>query len=132
MRRCGNRRSTSSATRTRRCGGAAGNKADASKTTLLERVNSNVVEHKVKNFCSDRTNGNTLCELISKLEPDIIGTNEANGKPAGAQRIEYAENIAEKMNIQPIIHPKDMAVDEPDELSVMRTSRTTATTRQRG
>ena len=58
---------------------------------------------------------------------------EANGKPAGDQRIEYAENIAEeKMNTPPIIHPKDMAMDEPDELSVMRTSRTTATTRRRG
>ena len=45
--------------------------------------------------------------------------NEANGKPGGDQRIEYAENIAEKVNIPSIIDPKDMAVDEPDELSVM-------------
>ena len=35
--------------------------------------------------------------------------NEANGKSAGDQRIEYAKNIAEeKMNIPPIIDPKDM------------------------
>ena len=76
--------------------------------------------------------GNTLCELISKLEPDFIDMNEANGKPAGDQRIEYAKNIAEeKMNIPPIIDPKYMVVDDPDEFSVMRASRTTATTRRR-
>ena len=58
--------------------------------------------------------------------------NEANGNVLGDQRIEYAKNIAEeKMNIPSIIEPKDMAVNEPDELSVMRTSRTTATTRRR-
>ena len=45
--------------------------------------------------------------------------NEANGKPAGDQWIEHAENIAEKMNIPSTIDPKDMAMDEPDELSVM-------------
>ena len=95
------------------------NKADALKKALLEWVNSKVVEHKVKNFSSDRNDGNTLCELISKLEPDFIDMNEANGKPAGDQRIEYAENIAEKVDIPSIIDPKDMAVDEPDELSVM-------------
>ena len=96
LRRCGSRRSASSATRTRRCGGAAGNKADASKNALLERVNSKVVEHKDKNFSSDWNGGNTLCELVSKLEPDFIDMNEANGKPAGDQRIGYAENIAER------------------------------------
>ena len=53
-------RSTSSATRTRRCGGAAGNKADASKTALLERVNSKAVEHKVKNLNPCLNDGNTL------------------------------------------------------------------------
>ena len=57
--------------------------------------------------------------------------NEANGKRAGDRRIEYAENIAEKVNIPSTIDPKDMAMDEPDELSVMRASRTTATTRRR-
>ena len=101
------------------------------KKALLEWVNSKVVEHKVKNFSSDRNDGNTLCELISKLEPDFIGMNVANGKPADDQRNEYAENIAEKMNIPSIIDPNDMAMDEPDELSVIRTSRTTATTRRR-
>ena len=46
--------------------------------------------------------------------------NEANGKSAGDERIEHAENNAEeKMNIPSIIEPKDMAMDEPDELSVM-------------
>ena len=45
--------------------------------------------------------------------------NEANGKPAGDQRIEYAKNIADEMNNPSIIDPKDMAVDEPDEFSVM-------------
>ena len=58
--------------------------------------------------------------------------NEANGKPGGDQRIGYAKNIAEeKMNIPPIIDPKYMVVDDPDEFSVMRASRTTATTRRR-
>ena len=108
------------------------NKADASKNALLERVNSKAVEHKDKNFSSDWNGGNTLCELVSKLEPDF-NMNEANGKPAVDQRIEYAENIAEeKMNIPPIIDPKDMAMDEPDAFSVMRTSRSSATTRRRG
>ena len=45
--------------------------------------------------------------------------NEANGKPGGDQRIEFAENIAEKVNIPSTTDPKDMAMDEPDELSVM-------------
>ena len=75
--------------------------------------------------------GNTLCELVSKLEPDFIGMNEANGKRAGDERIGYAKNIIEKVNIPTIINPKDMAVNEPDEFSVMRASRSTATPRQR-
>ena len=95
------------------------NKADASKNALLEWVNSDVVEHKIKNFSSDRNDGNTLRELINKLEPDFIDMNEANSKPAGDQRIEFGENVAEKMNIPSTIDPKDMAMDEPDELSVM-------------
>ena len=89
------------------------------------------MKHKDKNFSSDRNDGNTLCELIRKLEPDFIDMNKANGKSAGDQRIGYAKNIAEEMNIPPIIEQKDMAVDEPDELSVMRASRSTATTRRR-
>ena len=40
--------------------------------------------------------GNPVCELISKLEPEFIDIREANGKPGGDQRIEYAENIAER------------------------------------
>ena len=87
---------------------------------MLESVNSKVVENMVENFISDGNGGNTLCELISKLEPDFIGMNEANGKSAGDQRIGYAKNIAEEeMNIPPIIDPKYMVVDEPDEFSVM-------------
>ena len=64
----------------------------------------------VKNFSSDPNDGNTLCELISNLEPDFIDMNEANGKPADDRRIEYAENIAEEMNTPSIIDPKDMTV----------------------
>ena len=86
------------------------NKTDASKKVLLEWVNSKVVEHKVTNFSSDLNGGNTLCELISRLEPDFIDMNEANGKPADDRRIGYAENIADEMNTPSIIDPKDMAV----------------------
>ena len=107
------------------------NKADASKNALLEWVDSKVVQHKVKNFSSDRNDGTTVCELISKLEPEFIDMNKANGKPAGDQRIEYAENIAEKTNIPSIIDPMDMSMDDPDELSVMAYICTTATTRRR-
>ena len=51
------------------------NKADASKNALLEWVNSKVVEHNDKNFSSDRNDGNTPCELSTKLEPDFINMN---------------------------------------------------------
>ena len=107
------------------------NKADALKKALLEWVNSKVVEHKVKNFSSDRNDGNTLCELISKLEPDFIDMNEANGKPVGDERIEYAENIAEEMNIPPIIDPKEWPWTSRMSSRSWRPSRTTATTRRR-
>ena len=86
---------------------------------MLESVNSKVVENMVENFISDGNGGNTLCELVSKLEPDFIDMNETNGKPAVDQRIEYAENIAEKVNIPSIIDTKDMAMDEPDAFSVV-------------
>ena len=56
---------------------------DASKNALLEPVNSNVAEYTVKNISSDLDDGNTLWELISKLEPDFIDMDEPNGKPAG-------------------------------------------------
>ena len=95
------------------------NKADASKKVLLEWVNSNVVEHKVTNFSSDLNGGNTLCELISKLESDFIDMYEANGKPGGDHRIACGENISQKVNTPSIIDLKEMAVDEPDELSVI-------------
>ena len=98
---------------------------------MLESVNSKVVENMVENFISDGNGGNTLCELISKLEPDFIDMNEPNGKQSGDQCVEYAENIAEKVNIRSIIRLKDTTMDESDVLSVMRTSRTTATTRRR-
>ena len=107
------------------------NKADALKKALLEWVNSKVVEHKVKNFSSDRNDGNTLCELISKLEPDFIDMNEANGKPVGDERIEYAENIAEEMNIPPIIDPKEWPWPSLMSSRSWRSSRSTATTRRR-
>ena len=86
---------------------------------MLESVNSKVVEAKDKNFISDGNGGNTLCELVSMLEPDFIDMNEANGKAAVDQRIEYAGNIAEEMNTPSVIDQNDMAMDEPDELSVM-------------
>ena len=61
-----------------------------------------------------------MCELISKLEPDFIDLDDANKKNEGEERIEYGETIAEeKMNIPAIIDPKDMALQDPDELSVM-------------
>ena len=63
---------------------------------MLESVNSKVVEAKDKNFISDGNDGNTLCELVSMLEPDFIDMNEANGKAAVDQRIEYAEDVAEE------------------------------------
>ena len=106
------------------------NKADASKTAVLEWVNSKVVEHMVKNFSSDRNDSNTLCELSTKLEPDFINMNEANGKPAGDQRIEYAKNIPSMKSRRSLVRRTwpwtSLMISRP-----WRTSRTTATTRRR-
>ncbi|KAL7713425.1 Calponin-homology (CH) domain-containing protein [Entamoeba marina] len=98
----------------------AQNKMDASKNALLEWVNSKLKSHQIKNFGNDWSNGEVLCDLIDALEPDFIDLGAANNKTPGEDRIAYGESIAEeKMDIPAIIEPADMAMKDPDELSVM-------------
>ncbi|ELP83617.1 Gelation factor, putative [Entamoeba invadens IP1] len=96
------------------------NKMDASRNALLEWVNSKIAPNKINNFSKDWNSGDTLAQLIHALEPTFIDMDDTAKKEKGADRIRYGETIAEdKMNIPSIIDPEDMALPEPDELSVM-------------
>ncbi|GAT93895.1 hypothetical protein CL6EHI_094070 [Entamoeba histolytica] len=98
----------------------AQNKMDASKNALLEWVNSKLTSRKIKNFSNDWNTGDVLNELIHALEPDFIDLADSASKGEGEERIQYGLSIAEdKMEIPAIIAAEDMALPEPDELSVM-------------
>nr|BAN41639.1 actin binding protein, putative [Entamoeba invadens] len=98
----------------------AANKMDASTQALLDWVNSKIAPKKITNFKSDWNTGDTLNELIKALEPEFIDMGESENKETGAERIKYGQQIAEdKMNIPAIIDAADMALPEPDDLSVM-------------
>lgn len=83
-------------------------------------VNSTSPNTDIKNFTTDWNNGLRLSALVNYCKPSLI-SDHANLDPNDKlENITKAMNLAEKkLGVPQVMHPEDLAVDKPDELSVM-------------
>ena len=90
------------------------------KKLLLGYVNAAIPGHDISNFTTSWNDGLQLSALVDSCQPGLI-PNHASLDPNNAlENITNAMDIAEKeLNVPPVLHPEDLAVEKPDELSVM-------------
>ena len=90
------------------------------KKLLLGFINAAIPGHEVSNFTTDWNDGRNLSALVDSCQPGLI-PNHASLNPDNAlENITKAMDIAEKeLNVPQVMHPEDLAMEKPDELSVM-------------
>ena len=75
---------------------------------------------KVTNFSESWNNGLALSALVDYCKPGLIPNHVSLNPSNGLENIKNAMDIAEKeLGVPQVMHPEDMAVEKPDDLSVM-------------
>ena len=90
------------------------------KERVLEWIRVVLPSRNIKNFTTHWNDGVNLCGLVDYCQPGLI-PDWASLDPSNAvQNVTNAINLADKhLGIPQVIQPEDLAVDKPDELSVM-------------
>ena len=95
-------------------------KRKTAKKLLLGWLNSAVPTKSVTNFSSDWNDGLALSALVDYCKPGLIPNHATLSPSNGLENIKNAMDIAEKeLGVPQVMHPEDMAVEKPDDLSVM-------------
>ncbi len=95
-------------------------KRKTAKKLLVNWVNSTIPNKEVRNFSSDWNDGLALSALVDYCKPGLIPNHTSLDPNNGLENIKNAMEIAEKeLGVPQVMHPEDMAVEKPDELSVM-------------
>ena len=92
----------------------------SAKKLLLHWTNIVIPKCKVVNFSESWNNGLALSALVDYCKPGLIPNHASLNPNNGLENIKNAMNIAEmELGVPQVMHPEDMAVEKPDELSVM-------------
>ncbi len=95
-------------------------KRKTAKKLLINWVKSAVPNKEVGNFSSDWNDGLALSALVDYCKPGLIPNHASLDPNNGLDNIKNAMDIAEReLGVPQVMHPEDMAVEKPDELSVM-------------
>ena len=105
----------------KKSGKKANSKEQKSAKKLLHHwVNVVIPGCKVTNFSQSWNNGLALSALVDYCKPGLIPNHASLDPNNGLENITNAMDIAEKeLGVPQVMHPEDMAVEKPDELSVM-------------
>ena len=97
-----------------------GRKRDNAKKSLLGWVNACLPEKNIKNFTSNWNDGRNLSALVDYCRPGLIANHASLDPYYRLENVTKAMNIAAKvLGVPQILSPEDLAVNSPDELSVM-------------
>lgn len=90
------------------------------KKLLLNWVNATLPSNPARNFTTDWNDGVRLSALVDYCRPGLL-PNHASLDPANSLgNITKAMDVAEKeLGVPQVMQPEDLAVEKPDELSVM-------------
>ena len=90
------------------------------KKRLLAWVNACLPENNIKNFTTDWNDGRNLSALVDYCKPGLIPNHATLDPNDRLENVTKAMDIAEQeLNIPQVLHPEDLAVYYPDEMSVM-------------
>ena len=90
------------------------------KKLLLTYVSASLPGQDVSNFTSAWNDGLKLSALVDACQPGLIPDHASLNPDNALENITKAMDIAEKeLNVPQVMHPEDLAVEKPDELSVM-------------
>ena len=90
------------------------------KKLLIRWVSIAIPRSKVANFTTAWNDGLALSALVDYCKPGLIPDHASLNPSNGLENIKNAMDIAEKeLGVPQVMHPEDMAVENPDELSVM-------------
>ena len=90
------------------------------KKLLLDWVNASLPLDGITNFTTDWNDGLRLSGLVNYCKPGLIPDHASLNPDNRLQNVSHAMDLAEKEHGVPkLLSPEDLAVDTPDELSVM-------------
>ena len=90
------------------------------KKLLIRWVNIVIPKRNVSNFTTAWNDGLALSALVDYCKPGLIPDHASLDPSNRLENIKTAMDIAEKeLGVPQVMHPEDMAVENPDELSVM-------------
>ena len=92
----------------------------SAKKLLLDWVNSSLPTSKTTNFTNNWSDGTRLSALVDYCKPGLLPDHASLDPNNGLENVTRAMDLAEKeLGVPQVMHPADMAVEKPDELSVM-------------
>ena len=95
-------------------------KRTSAKKLLLGWVNASLPKNGIRNFTTDWNDGRNLSALVDYCKPGLIPDHASLDPNNHLENVTKAMDIAEQeLNVPQVLHPEDLAVDKPDELSVM-------------
>ena len=95
-------------------------KQEKQKKVLLRWVATTLPNKGISNFSSDWNDGINLSALVDYCKPGLTPNHASLDSKNALQNITNAMNIAEEnFGIPQVMHPEDLAVEKPDEHSVM-------------
>ena len=90
------------------------------KKLLLDWVNSTIPDQGVKNFHTSWNDGLSLSALVDYCKPGLIPDYATLNPNNRLKNISHAMDLAEKeLGVPKVLSAEDIAVDKPDELSMM-------------
>ena len=90
------------------------------KKLLLNWVNASLPTHNITNFSGNWNDGVALSALVDYCKPGLIPDHATLNPDNRLDNIKNAMDLAEKeLGIPQLMQPEDLAVDKPDDLSVM-------------
>ena len=90
------------------------------KKLLLDWINAVLPSDGINNFTTDWNDGLRLSSLVNYCQPGLIPNHASLNPENRLENVTHAMDVAEnELGVPKILHPEDLAVDKPEELSVM-------------
>ena len=90
------------------------------KKLLLDWINASLPLDGITNFTTNWNDGLRLSGLVNYCKPGLIPDHASLNPDDRLQNVTHAMELAEKeLGVPKVLSPEDLAVDKPDELSVM-------------
>ena len=91
-----------------------------SKTLLLDCISATLPDSNITNFTTDWRDGRNLSALVDYCKPGLIPDHASLDPNNALENLKYAIRQAEvHLGVAPIVTPEDIAVEKPDERSLM-------------